>query len=74
MKCEECRWFNETEGNGYCHRYPPTPITWNADVHDDCWSSVELNDFCGEFQSKKNSLAVDLAKFGKPVENSVPPV
>ena len=68
MKCEDCKFWEERTGTseGYCHRNAPICYfyRWKDVEHnmlDDAltsaaaWPSTELDDWCGEFQSKEKS-------------------
>ena len=61
-KCGNCRWWeNNYDGQespkppstGWCHRYPPAVITYHTDGDDTVWPTTNVDDFCGEFQSKE---------------------
>ena len=62
MSCSSCRFFKldeELDDAGYCHRYPPAPLSQvnrASIVERDLyrvfrvtWPAVHLDDWCGEW-------------------------
>ncbi len=51
--CGGCRWFDHAFGStGYCHRYPPRPLTFGTEEEEWVWPTVETEDFCGEHRPR----------------------
>ena len=53
--CQHCIWWRrefkqngQPTGEGFCHRFPPTPISATKSA----WSKSAEDDACGEFREK----------------------
>lgn len=48
--CGVCKWYCEViEGQGKCHRYPPTVYSRPGEIYDQTHPTVDESDLCGEF-------------------------
>lgn len=57
--CKECKWFDQFNAHGYCHRYAPTPLNHER---GDTWSYpvVPLDGWCGDFERGSLSISPKL--------------
>lgn len=55
--CEACFYYEEREYsgyNGFCHRYPPSPIlSPESNIWEDSFPLVVKTHWCGEFKEEE---------------------
>lgn len=52
QSCENCRFYRQGRGQGFCRAMPPVMVRTNTDYPQSCFTFTEPHWWCGMWQSR----------------------